>query len=316
MVMKLYKLFSLIFLFFFNSLSAQNISVSAYTDSTDYLVGDLIKYTIELNYDKGIEPTVPSIQDSLGRLEFISADEPVKIESSGKITERYNYTLSLYDSAEVTIPAIPIEYIKSGESEPRILETNPVTITVHTIEVDPSADIRDVKEPVKIPFDWVFWGLIILACLILAVLAFLCYKYYKSKQISTEQKIVKIVEPPHKIALRQLSELEEKKLWQQGNIKDYHSEITFIIRKYFERRFNFLAMEMTSNEIMTQLRSKNEARKIFDETRKFFENADLVKFAKFEPMPSVNEEMMKQAYEIVKQTKVEEEQKSEEVKNV
>jgi hypothetical protein len=44
----------------------------------------------------------------------------------------------------------------------------------------------------------------------------------------------------------------------------------------------------------------------------------LVKFAKFKPIPTINEDMMKQAYEIVNKTKVEEEVKVEtlEVKNV
>ena len=55
-------------------------------------------------------------------------------------------------------------------------------------------------------------------------------------------------------------------------------------------------------------RSKiKEAEPIFEITHKFFDNADLVKFAKFKPMPSVNEEMMKQAYNIVQQTKSDEE---------
>jgi len=100
--------------------------------------------------------------------------------------------------------------------------------------------------------------------------------------------------------------LENAKLWQQGKIKEYHSSITNIIRKYFGGRFGFNALEMPSSEVLENLSAKPEAGIIFDETRSFFENADLVKFAKFKPMPSVNEEMMKQAYNIVRTTKQDE----------
>jgi hypothetical protein len=47
--------------------------------------------------------------------------------------------------------------------------------------------------------------------------------------------------------------------------------------------------------------------KLIDITGRFLENADLVKFAKFKPLPSVNDEMLKQAYEIVNRTKLEDE---------
>jgi hypothetical protein len=41
---------------------------------------------------------------------------------------------------------------------------------------------------------------------------------------------------------------------------------------------------------------------IIDSTNEFLNNADLVKFAKFKPENFVNEEMMKQAVEIVNRT--------------
>ena len=41
---------------------------------------------------------------------------------------------------------------------------------------------------------------------------------------------------------------------------------------------------------------------ILDITYNFLSNADLVKFAKFQPFEAVNEEMMKQAKEIIEST--------------
>ena len=57
---------------------------------------------------------------------------------------------------------------------------------------------------------------------------------------------------------------------------------------------------------MLHLRGIKESGKILDVTFDFLSNADLVKFAKFQPLESVNEEMMKQARNIVQSTILEE----------
>ncbi len=138
----------------------------------------------------------------------------------------------------------------------------------------------------------------------------------KRKKLTPKKKVV-VKLPAHAIALNSLNSLQEKKLWQQGLIKEYHSEITEIIRKYFEERFNLPALELTTSEATQLLRQRKEAGPVLDITYDFLTNADMVKFAKFEPMASVNEEMMKQAYEIVNKTISEEKSKTgREVENV
>jgi len=115
-----------------------------------------------------------------------------------------------------------------------------------------------------------------------------------------KKKIIRI--PAHVRALSALDNLENEKLWQKGMVKEYHSNITGIIRGYFEERFNLPALELTTSEQMQQLKRVRTAENILSITNEFLNNADLVKFANFIPLPSVNEAMMKQAKEIVNST--------------
>ena len=62
------------------------------------------------------------------------------------------------------------------------------------------------------------------------------------------------------------------------------------------------ALELTTSEQMQQLNKVPAAENILSVTNEFLNNADLVKFAKFQPLPSVNETMMNQAKEIVQST--------------
>jgi len=180
--------------------------------------------------------------------------------------------------------------------------SNPVTFNVHTVEIQPKADIKDVKEPLTIPLDWKF--ILIIACIVLIILAIALYFYRRYKMKKAQQpikrKIIRI--PAHVRALSSLDKLENEKLWQKGMVKEYHSEITGIIRNYFEERFNLPALELTTSEQMQQLNRVSEAENILTITTEFLNNADMVKFAKFQPLPSVNQTMMKQAKQIVNST--------------
>ena len=282
------------------------IKVFATTDTTEYTVGDYIEYQLKLSYDKNIEVVLPAIKDSVKNLDYIKQLPAIKNELNGRVSEMRRFIFAGYDSAKVTIPSYTIQYKYKNSGKVYSLTVNPVDVVVRTMDIDPKSDIQDVKSPIKIPLDWLFISIIVLIILLLALAGYFGYKYYKKKHQPKEYQKVVIKIPPYKIAVEELEKLENEKLWQQGKIKDYHSRITTIIRKYFEKRFNFSALEMPSSEVLDNLSAIPKVGKVFDDTRLFFENADLVKFAKFKPMPSVNEEMMKQAYQIVRDTKSDE----------
>jgi hypothetical protein len=163
-------------------------------------------------------------------------------------------------------------------------------------------EIKDVKDPIRIPPDWRIVALWVSGILLLLALFLFLYIRYmrKKKEAPVKRTIPKV--PAFVVALNPLNELEKEKLWQNGYVKEYHSKITEIIRRYFEDRFNLPALELTTTESVNILKERYDARHILQVTDQFLQNADLVKFAKYIPLNSVNEEMMKQAYQIVEQT--------------
>lgn len=295
------KYFILLLLLSIN-LSAQSISAYASVDSSDYLVGDYITYSLEIRADKNIEITTPFIRDSLKKFEFIKELPSLINEEDNIKSTTYRYIISFYDSASVTISPIAVRYKIKGDDEEKVVLSNPVTITVHTVPVEQQSDIKDVKEPLTIPLDWKFILLIAGIVIIVLALAYYLYRRYKKKKAEQpiKKKIIRI--SAHVRALSALSNLENEKLWQKGLVKEYHSKITGIVRGYFEERFNLPALELTTSEQMQKLKKVSSAESILSTTNEFLNNADLVKFAKFQPLPSVNETMMKQAKEIVTQT--------------
>ncbi len=283
--------------------SAQNISVSASTDTSAYKIGDYIHYTIQVKARPEINVNGPAVSDTLAGMELINQQVPQKEEADGRQVITYSYTFSKYDSSDVTVPPVLVYYRAKSDTAVKVITTNEVFFTVRPLKVNPEAGIKDVKAPLKIPLDWRWIALWVLIGLIVLAAAYYAYRKYQERKAGYVPEKVVVKVPAHVAALKSLRSLREKQLWQKGMVKEYHSEITEIIRRYFEERFNLPALEMTSGEAVDELRKRAGTEKIITDTENFLSNADLVKFAKFQPMASVNEEMMKQAEEIVRKTK-------------
>jgi hypothetical protein len=282
--------------------ASSGIYVKAYTDKADYLVGDYITYTIQIGYKKDVKIHAPVLSDSVKDVSIIKSGSSVIEQEKKQNIATYRYVLSCYDSAKITIPPAKVPYQIGGDTTIQYAFTNPVSINVRTLPVNLSKDIMDIKRPIKIPLNWKW--ILLLAMLALFVVGggvYLYEKYRKRKSsLDVKKEVVKL--PPHEVALKALHDLEEQRLWQKGAVKEYHSAITEIIRRYFEDRFNLPALELTTSETLDLIREQEGSKPILETTFNFLSNADLVKFAKFTPIGSVNEEMMKQAYEIVNRT--------------
>lgn len=289
----------LIFLPLF-SLYAQEIKVTASTDTTDYLIGDRIKYNLIINMSKNVFVINPFFRDSLRNVDVISLSDPIASENDSVKTIKYEAVLSRFDSSQVTIPAIKVEYRVKGDTTLKSVLSNPVTFNVHTLKVSVKEDIKDIKPPLRL-FNYIYLIYIGIAILLLIIGYIIYRKYFKNKpQPVIKAKEIKLLS--HQLALRKLDELEREELWQKGFVKEYHSRITDIIREYFEKQFGLPALELTTTESLVLLGKHPLGRKVLDITSQFLNNADLVKFAKFVPLENVNREMMEQAREIVKKT--------------
>jgi len=152
---------------------------------------------------------------------------------------------------------------------------------------------------VKIGIDLLFVFIVTIIIFLVLLLLYLVYSYYRKKRLIKQGIIIEKIIPPYENAKNALIILEEKKLWQKGEIKQYHTEITYIIRKYLEDEFSFNALEKTSEEIIDILRNYNSPIDVLNNLKEFFANADMVKFAKFSPMPAINEKMLIQANQLV-----------------
>jgi hypothetical protein len=287
---------------------AQDYKASAHIAPGSILIGDQVDLNLSFSAPSGTEVKWPTIKDTiLGNLQVISRSKIDSSWSADKKTLQLSQKLRItcFDSGFYTIPPISFFYRHLPDTTIRTAQTEIQILTVHTLAVDTTLAIKPIKGPVKIGFSLLeFMPWIIAGLLFIAFAGFLIWYYLKRKKgepIFVLRPSVKY--QPHELALMELEKLRAKKLWQAGKIKDYHTELTDILRKYFEDRFHIMAMESTSSEILEDLESKTLVTK---ENREILNRvlvmADLVKFAKYLPMPEEHDQSMNYAVDVINNT--------------
>ncbi len=299
--MKNYILLSALILITMNFASAK-VDLKTELDTNNILIGEHITISFIVTAPKQANPIWPILSDTARKIEIIK-DFPADtiLKENNILTLKKSYIVTSFDQGSFHLPPAIIRFAKSSDS---LVATIPA-MQFRTIKVDTAQPIKDIVGPMKQPITFMEilpYLLIILgvAAIVYFVLFFL--KRYKPKPLAEKAFEPKI--PAHLLALQQLRALEEKKLWQNAKVKQYYIELTEIIRSYIERRFNIFAMEMTSGEIKSALNSIDVDSALKNKFFTMLDNADLAKFAKYEPLPDENFASMKICEEFIDATKV------------
>lgn len=282
-----------------------SIKATATLDTNVILIGDQINLLLEVTNTTNRTVAFPFLTDTVVEGVEIFEKSPVdtiRKENSDTVIYRQNLVITSFDSGFYAIP--PFQFLIDNDTA-NFAETEALLLEVQTIPVKMEEEIKDIKDPLSIPISWLqiatYVGIGLLIIIILGVILFFVLTKKKPAEIVSGFAQRKPL-PPHEIALAKLQTLKDKKLWQNGRVKEYHSEVSEILREYLEARFKFNALEQVTDEIMAELESRvNE--ELRRKTKSILQLSDLAKFAKFEPLPDENEQSLAFAIEIVNSTK-------------
>ena len=231
--------------------------------------------------------------------------DTVNDENGYKLTQQF--TITAFDSGEYIIPSMPFY----SEDSILLAETEPLLLNVHTIAVDTTLAIKDIKDPLSAPLTiGEIIPYIIIAILVFGLVTGIIFliRYIRNRKKPKPITKPKSKIPAHILALESLQALWQKKLYQSGYVKQYYSELTDIVRIYIENRWDIAAMEMVSSEIITNLSSMSN---ISGDTLRKLEQtlflADMVKFAKSNPLADESSACYQYVMDFVQSTKQEKE---------
>jgi hypothetical protein len=244
---------------------------------------------------------IPVYSGNLGDFTVSDFGElPTRTENDRTITSRW-YTLRIFETGDHLVPAPKVQYRTPGEAL-RDAEGNEVLVGVTSLltrEKNP-ADIRDIKPPEEVPFDWRPIAVGAAAVLIVALLgAGLFYFLNRPRR----QRVLP-PQLPHEAAIAALNRLRARHLIDEGKFEEYYVQLSAIVRRYLEDRFHLRAPEMTTEEFLAA--AAGDGRLIQPHRRllgDFLSQADLVKFARHLPSLDDSEGAYTAARRFVEETR-------------
>lgn len=280
--------------------------VSAAIDSTTLFIGDQTDLHLQATCEAGEQVQFPVLSDEL--IPGIEIVDKTIIDTAtlkdGRL--QYNQYLTLTSFEDSLFYIAPLTFVSGDQT----IQSEALTLNVvQPFEVD-SADmaITDIKGVYDAPIWW--WGIFRWVLLALGVVGISIGGYYlitylqaRVSKKDEELDAVELLRPAEEVALEKLDAIREEKIWQSGRVKEYHTQLTDVVREYIARRFEVSSAEQTSDETLRAIRPLlNDKKELFEQLRKMLTLADLVKFAKWQATPDENELSLRSAYTFVKET--------------
>jgi hypothetical protein len=301
--------------------SAQIVTAFARMDSNKIVLGEQVKLNLELrlpadNKDK-INIQWPALNDTITSvIEIVEGGKIDTILSPDNTTVLYKQTLTItaFDTGYHVIP--PIKFYRDSIN---FSETQALLIYCKGVQLDGTEQFKDIKGPLDAPIT--FEEILPYLLMVLGAIALILFGIWWYKKRKKTPKSLEIIpnEMPqieaHELAINKLEALKNKRLWQLGETKAYHSEISEIVREYLEIKYGFQALESTTYDILKISKNIIVSPSNFSKLKSILELTDLVKFAKYQALPTENELIWQQAYDFIKQDYFDSQSKKEEGSN-
>ncbi|HEY4286138.1 MAG TPA: hypothetical protein VGN00_03475 [Puia sp.] len=253
-------------------------------DKQKILIGEPIHLMLEATVQGDVPLIWPDL-DSLPHFEFV---EKGKVDSTGGSdgrSYRQYMTVTSFDSGSYAIPRLAFT-----EGNKKYF-TDSIGVEIGYTKIDPSKDYHDIKEIIEVPNPYahfIVWGVAAVALISLAVVIWLIRKKKVLKRLAAAVQAPRL--SPYEEALAELKDLEQAHLPEKGSVKVYYSRLGEIFRIYLLRRLKISGLAETSEELIREMRQLQLPAEQFPALAETLRMSDFVKFAKYQPEATDNEQ--------------------------
>ena len=283
----------------------RGVIAAAFPDSVS--VGEPIFLSVTFKTPKGAQVIPPETDKGFGDFAVLSMNNESAIGKDND-TALYRYHLAVYKPENCTIPSLNF-LMKRAESDTLFdtLRTAPLPVRVVSViphgTPDSALVIRDLKAQQQAgrPSLHSLW---LLLAAVLAIAAYYLFERYGKKNANETAPTVPL-KPPYEEAIGALDELEKKKYLEQGKVREYTFELSEIFKRYVGRRYDTIAPELTTGELVSWLEFSGISREIRACAEWFLRTSDQVKFAKWTPDSQTLNRFLKEVRTFLEATKPE-----------
>lgn len=271
-------------------------TLTAEVDTDTITIGDRVRLTFRLSCRAGEDAALPVFPEGkIGPFEILETDPILEETVNGVRTLTSALTITIFETGEMEIPAMRAEGIEGG--------TAPIRVVVRSVGIDPSGEIRTVKNPKQVARG-IWWTLLpVLGAVLLAAAILLLYRRIKRRDAFEVPAMREVdLQSAYENASGAIERLEkEDEENELGRVLFFR--VSDIVRIYIRDRYSLPARERTSREILREIRGSGISPESVGALREFFRMCDLVKFRGGERPPGSAADALKRARLFVENTR-------------
>lgn len=295
--------------------SQSDVERKATLDSSHIVIGDQLRLHLSVATSSVRNLSIEKSDNwKLQNCEVVSVKPVASTIKNNRKVYTQEVILTSFDTGVAVIAPITIfEFDTLPVAQFDILSFRVDSLPVFVDTAEAFKDIKmpvdgqdvDIEKPQRKPIPWgriIFTILLVVVVVGLIVFAIVRYLIPYLRRRREEAARAQLKENAGVVAIRGLKELKSKKLWQKGQVKDYYSELSLILRTYIDHQWGVNAKEMVTDEIMSAIEELDINGDLAEDLHRFFELSDLVKYAKEQPEIDKHEHSLKNAYRFVQTT--------------
>lgn len=272
-----------------------------------WTVGDPIPLSLRATYPASLTVILPQLPETWGAAEVSQQRlvEPID-NGDGTSTAIRELTLTLWTPGEHKAPPLEVRY-RDADDQMHQVPAPPLSITLVSVLEEGETEKRDLKPQISLPrppaWPWLVGGLSLAALLGSVGWVLLTRLRRRARPHSAAEQFIDL-RPSHEIAYSELDRIATLNLPARGEPKRHYTLIADCLRTYVQGRYDIPALDRTTAELLASFRQARVDRGHTRLFRELLAEADLVKFARFEPLVDQAQAAIARARHIVDVTKI------------
>ena len=285
------------------------VTATVELDPSKPVIGDTVTLTITVVAEKDVEMLMPEFGEALDQYSIVDFVPRESINDSGQTVASQKYRLQPPSSGKQAIPPILIEYVDRRDGRrPAPEGLDAYELLTERIDFEVKSVIpKDAKADLKPPMGKlepkaqeppVRWPWVVVVLVLLAAASPFAIRAWMNWQRLARRRSA------YDIARSRLVKLLSRQRPSADQVDEFYVELSSIVRRYLEDRFEMRAPELTTEEFLTSVGQSPDL--IMDHQallREFLRQADLVKFAGVQPSDEGIEQSIGAARRFLEETR-------------
>jgi hypothetical protein len=279
-------------------------TVTARTEKNEAHIGDAIAFTITSIGPRAMPVVLPANLD-LAQFSELSRTLEEKDLGDGKMSRAFNLKIAGYEPGSFEIPSVELTYF-GQDGTVKSVRTQPIPFTISSlIANEPEPKLKDNAASLPViqrDYLLVYIAGGLLAAGLGAVIALIVRRRLRNRRPAPPPIPPR---PAHEVAMEKLDRLGAM-LAEGGDLRPFYFQLSEAIREYLGGRFGFDSLEMTTEELVDNMRrvpAESMRGVVGSEIEGWLSACDLVKFAKVSPSAEQARGSLEMAIRMVEATR-------------